>query len=783
MLMVVVLGLALAWLFWEPLFKGGGFVGGDVYSYYLPQKVFFADRLRSGEFPLWHNLTGYGYPLVGESQTGPFYPFPILAYRFLPANAAYSLIHVLHYVLAFSFAALYARSFGLGKVGAALAGVIYAYAWFPARSCVEWAIIGGAWLPAALWCAESFLRTHRWRFAYGQCAVLSVQLLAGHFVLAFITQLVLLAYVPLRLWFAPEGIGRLTSRQKWLAAAMAAAALALAFSITAVQLLPTLQLRGRSQRASAGEHHELEFGSIPEWYWLQAVAPFQFYSPLQGDRDAQLQQFPPLGKARTNQVEAHLYFGLAPLILAVWGTLASFLTGDRKYIVWVILGVLALVYTSGRLLAATQYLPGFSFFQGPGRYGVVTTLAVGLLAGKGADALWQARIPRGGLLALFPLAALASLLSTLMLVWDVDQLSETVPEFLTPLRLARGELTSARMTGAGVVCIVTLLAGLWLCRREARATGPATRFNGKRLLLGCLFAVTVLDLWVVSRLVGYTALVDDPPINYRETSEIRRELLKERGRSPEPVRLLAPGGNLPNVLGAASFPVYLTFGPAAYIDEQSKFPSLADPDPNRASPAITVEQRDWLRRAGFTHVVSFQALDEVQWSAQLLYQGPDPFMGRAWNRGNAPFYLYELNHEAAVPFGRAYFENPSPHDRVAITEYAANRVTIATESPEGGRLVLTDLTYPGWKVALDGAPVKAHESDGLFRAVDVPAGKHTVVWTYRPASLYWGAGISIVGVLSLLAIAHVRFRHPSRLGFLDEPVGTTTKETERTGQA
>src|SRR3984885_14124064 len=105
--------LVLAALFWWPLFRGGGFVGGDIYSYYLPQKVVYAEHLAHYELPLWNDRAGHGYPIVGESQTGAFYPFHLCLYSLCSVNTAYNVNHLVHYVLAFVFAWLYGRSIGL----------------------------------------------------------------------------------------------------------------------------------------------------------------------------------------------------------------------------------------------------------------------------------------------------------------------------------------------------------------------------------------------------------------------------------------------------------------------------------------------------------------------------------------------------------------------------------------------------------------------------------------------------------------------------------------------
>ncbi|MEE3285514.1 MAG: hypothetical protein VX311_13110, partial [Planctomycetota bacterium] len=200
-LLVWLLGIALAGLFWWPLVTGGGFVGGDIYSYYFPQKTFYAEQLQQGHSPFWNDRVGHGYPMLAESQAGVFYPPHLALYTWLEVNTAYSLSHLLHYVLAFVFTVGYARRFGIPRFGALLAGLVYVYGWFPTRSCWEWAIIGGTWLPAALWSVECLLQTRRWRFAGLLAGILWIQMMAGHFQLAWITQLVLVVYVPCRLWW------------------------------------------------------------------------------------------------------------------------------------------------------------------------------------------------------------------------------------------------------------------------------------------------------------------------------------------------------------------------------------------------------------------------------------------------------------------------------------------------------------------------------------------------------------------------------------------------------
>ena len=109
-LIPLVTAVLLTVVFWLNLWTGGGFVGGDTYSYYLPQKAWYADRWQAGELPLWNSLAGHGYPLIGESQTGAFYPVNVVLYRLLDIHTAYNVSHLGHYIAAFVLTFLFARS-------------------------------------------------------------------------------------------------------------------------------------------------------------------------------------------------------------------------------------------------------------------------------------------------------------------------------------------------------------------------------------------------------------------------------------------------------------------------------------------------------------------------------------------------------------------------------------------------------------------------------------------------------------------------------------------------
>lgn len=675
--LVAATALALTAVFWPKLWQGGGLLGGDIYAYYLPQKAFYAECLREGTLPHWNNRIGNGYPQLAESQTGTLYPLNLVMYRWLDLNTAYNTSVLFHYALAFVGCWLLARQLDLAPLGAALAALIYTYSWFPPRISLEWAIVGGAWLPLAVWCVESYMQQRRQQWLIIFTVVLSLQLLAGHFLIAFLTQLLVICYVPSRLWFTGAALPEATRFARGATCLWLSAAVAGSYFVAAVQLVPTWELKRLSQRSGVNAEHDPNYGAVPPKYLLQVVAPWTWYP----EREAFTALHDPQRLDRINRIDAHLYFGMAPLALIAAGLWSAWRDAklhpvhvgteggsahinSRVWYIWFGLGVLAILYMPGWFLPITRHLPGFSYFEGPGRYGIVATLAAALLAGVGFQA---------------------------------------VRKRLRPL--------------------------------------------ARPLFAAAIFALTAVDFIWVSDLMQEREPVDDPPVKRIAESRLHQTVIASG--PTDPVRLLSEGHNVPSLVGAGTLPVYLGLSPAAYYDPQLTLPK---PYPFRDT-APTPEQLDWLRRMGVTHILSVSPLDSDVWPIRLLWDRPDPCLNPILAMGpTKAFALYELEGTRGRTAWLESEAGPPPR----LVNYSPQHVEIATEWDREGTLVLTDLDYPGWQVEVDGHRAKGLVVDGMLRGVALSPGKHMVVWNFRPASFYWGAGISAVSLAALVVFTALR---------------------------
>ena len=118
----------------------------------------------------------------------------------------------------------------------------------------------------------------------------------------------------------------------------------------------------------------------------------------------------------------------------------------------------------------------------------------------------------------------------------------------------------------------------------------------------------------------------------------------------------------------------------------------------------------------------------------------------------------DLRHEAVADskFKDALGE-PAAHQSTAVVtlkKYEPNELTYTVESQKGGIVVFSEIYYPGWTAIVDGADTPVGRVNYILRAINVKPGKHTVVLTFKPASVKNTETAAYVAYLLLvLAIA------------------------------
>ncbi|MHB1555848.1 MAG: hypothetical protein ACYC61_00070 [Isosphaeraceae bacterium] len=138
-------------------------------------------------------------------------------------------------------------------------------------------------------------------------------------------------------------------------------------------------------------------------------------------------------------------------------------------------------------------------------------------------------------------------------------------------------------------------------------------------------------------------------------------------------------------------------------------------------------------------------------------------------------YLWPHDPVTGTPAG-------SPKDTVDVLDEASGRVRLDVVLNRPAIVVLADAFDPGWRATLDGQAAPVLRANRLMRAVAVPAGRHEIVYTFRPVSVLVGLGGSLAGMI-LLACTIVWSRNPRRARRMAPGSPCASQPDHRPGEA
>jgi hypothetical protein len=90
---------------------------------------------------------------------------------------------------------------------------------------------------------------------------------------------------------------------------------------------------------------------------------------------------------------------------------------------------------------------------------------------------------------------------------------------------------------------------------------------------------------------------------------------------------------------------------------------------------------------------------------------------------------------------------------VEILGHEPERVELVVESDGPGLVVLTDSFFPGWRARIGDRDLPIHRANFLFRAVPVAAGRSRIVFEYQPTSVRLGLALGAAAAAGLIATA------------------------------
>lgn len=767
---VAALGSAALFLFLPVLIGGESFFGRDVAPFFYPMKHFLAESLSAGRFPLWNPWTAGGTPFFATLQPGVLYPgsIPLLLAPF-PHSADWLVI--LHFLLAGAGWVVLLRYQGRSMAAATFGALAF--------------VMGGYFLSIAnflnnlqtlAWAPWLFLAWGRFLVdgSAGRLATFTV-LCAIAFLGGEPQLLVLTLALAFALGLVSSGPS-IAARRQLLSFAGAGV---LAAALVGVQLLPFIEYLGQSVRTMPLDldftsSRSMDVSGLAHLAVPPAIeaGPFNFTTQYLAARG----------------VPWILSAYLGAIVIAFW--IRGLVAVDRRTrVFWGSLAVAGVILALGShslvYRALFDVLPPFRAFRYPEKFLLLLAVGVPFLASTGFDR-WRSEPEEGKALGrlLLTMSAGYAAVAGVLAIWP-RALDVMCPGSAESPLLCADTATAAGLYVNRLVIVFIVLALGWLVVRLRR---------GGMLPLepACwaLLALTVFDLGLAHRSVNPSV-----ESSIYTTAPWAATVLSRNWDRPDETRfrgtpLAAPMGNTVQVRGARELSnMYLdlqTMGPNAgqlfgFLQQDGlqgvELQSVAmthdaainewASDPVRFLRAMNVRYyADATSQA--EGLVGLSLVAQHPELPSRLFEVPDPlpraFIAAGWSPADGPGAALQSLLTSEEPLDRIVHLEQEPatvparpsasgqQGSITAATWGANRVRLFARAESPSLLVLLDRWYPGWKVTVNGSEARILRANGVFRAVEIPAGESDVEFRYAPESVKIGGAISGVGLVGLILL-------------------------------
>jgi hypothetical protein len=176
-------------------------VGSDDLQLFYPNRLFTTASLLRGELPLWNPYILSGTPHIGQSETAVLYPLFFLT-LLLPQYAAWTLLVLSEPVLSGIGMYLFLKRILRDSTASALGALAFGFSGVILVRMVEGLSVGHTlvWAPFVLWAVESFIALRKPKYLTLMLLFLSLSVFAGWLQYTFYIILLAVAYAGVRVY-------------------------------------------------------------------------------------------------------------------------------------------------------------------------------------------------------------------------------------------------------------------------------------------------------------------------------------------------------------------------------------------------------------------------------------------------------------------------------------------------------------------------------------------------------------------------------------------------------
>ncbi len=773
--------LAVLW-FYNVVFRKNILIYADLANYFYPIRHFAAESVRSGTIPLWNPFLKSGTPFLATLQPCIFYPLSAIYYLPVSFEGAFNWYIISHFMLAGIFMYALMRDWGYLRPASLLSSIVFIFGgYLNSVIAMNTTLSSVIWLPCVFLFFDRMLRKRSLKAAFIAGIFLSLQFLGGEPTIIYCTAWILLFYAAFFVHNSYRNGEKPRDLRKILALSLVAILSWIA--VSAVQLLPFLELLSRSTRSATGAFNIATKHSLFPWEILSFFVPHA------------------LGDASTAGSHLNIQYWLISLYAGVTSvifiSLALFAGRSRKVIFFTFLTVLSLILAMGKYTPLYKllfdYLPGIALIRYPVKYIFITGFSLSVLTGIGLDSFLRlggkksARFSRmlimiSGFagLALIALFAFSAPLYTFF----VKYLLTETPGILNRLSIARTVFlsTGSNLARAFIVFSISALSMILYLRKKM---GAGT------------FGFLILAIFLFD-LAGVNAgIIRDMDRNkFKKAPQSLLALKGDDGYSRifrtkrmAGINQYKWGPDFRKGLVNRKETFYCNSAMPYGISDAQGYGSIFRRDYARFTNIIY--NREDLHKSGLLDLLNIRYIIST---APIKDKGYDLALSGELGDHPVPYakklYKYFCINKKKDSLGRVFLikkykvindeeetlsaledENFDPAaavileeapllkersasaaagtERTEIKSYKPNEVVIKASLREPKFLVLSDTYYPGWKVFVDGKPDKLYRAYYILKAVHLDKGEHTVRFVFDPLSYKIGKYITLLTLAAL----------------------------------
>lgn len=710
--------LTLILFFPKHVFNDYVFYASDNFNLMTPTRVFLANELKEGRFPLWNPLILSGTPFFADIAYGLLHPSNLFFLILSPFRALTASIFVDFAIAYFGMYMLLRRLTGF-FLPAFAGALLFTYSGSMAVYTDNLSSLHSAvWTPWVLWAWIGFFQNKTYKTFIFSVITLSLQIISGHPQMTYYTVLACAAY---SLYIVDMRI----VKKIFLILLIIGASI----GVTAVQLVPFVELASHAVRTKLGTDFATS-GSLNPFYVIHFILPW-----LVGVKT--------WGTQMISDGNIFGYIGIIPFFL-----LASITKWYRMKKYFFIMAIVSLLVSFGNYTPVYWIfywlVPGFSKFRIPQQILLLYTISMCVLSAYGLQSVITTGIAKK-MKAILLYAGIVLLGVGGLWLYFRSIIADAIISFISPyasVKLIQKLALPRHVVVEGIsmhvilniILISVLLLSFYLW----------DRYLGKNKKMHVvLLCIIYIDLLVIvspsihslpnEQVEGFLALGKKTVASFRDFDPLRHKIY-----------VPVPSHQAPRPKA---------YGLANDYEEELWQAVILRPDVNMYFGIPTVE--------GYTSMV---------YAPYQQYFDPNTYLPTGIFIPADRTETLVASVSAKFIIGKNATIVPVEHTRERIflndrkgnilraspliLSSASDSIDITTEIDVPSTLVFLDVNYPGWVATVDGKQSRIRPYEKIFKSLDLSSGKHTIQFIFRPKSVVVGLIIS-VGTIFLLGFFYL----------------------------